>query len=215
MIALRVSIFVRYSVVAGDVGAAALGLEGEDVANQTQRMAASLARRHDVLDAVGEHHAADAIVVSDGRHREHRRQLGRDFALESASRAESLRARHVDGEHHRELALLDVALDVRPLHARRHVPIDAAHFVARLVLAHLGELHALPLEHRAILAGEQRVHEPARAQLEQLDLPQHFRRHRGAGMCAQPPWVAPAHRPRPARPAHRGLVRAYACGERA
>src|SRR6185437_4585516 len=71
-------------------------------------------------------------------------------------------------------ALLDVAFDVRPLHARRDVPVDAAHLVARLVLAHLGELHPLPLEHRAVLAGEERVDEPARSQLEQLDLAEHF-----------------------------------------
>ena len=159
------------------------GLERQDVANEAQRVAPPLARRHDVLDAIGEHQAAHAIVVANRRHRQHRRQLGRDFALEAASRAEPLGARHVDGEHHRQLALLDVALHVRPLHARRHVPVDAPHFVAGLVLAHLGELHSLPLEHRAVFAGEQRVHQAARAQLEQLDLTQDFRRHCGRAGC--------------------------------
>ena len=113
------------------------------------------------------------------------RELRRDLALEAPTRAESLRARHVDGEHHRELALLDVALDERALHARRDVPVDAAHLVARLILAHLGELHSLPLEHRAVLAGEERVHEPARAQLEQLDLAQHLGRHGRRAACGR------------------------------
>jgi len=135
-----------------------------------------------MLDAVGEHHTADAIVVPNRRHREHRGQLRSDFTLESTTCAEALGARHVDREHHGELALFDVAFDVRPLHARGDVPIDAPHFIARLVLAHLGELHPLPLERRAVLAGEQRVHESPRAKLEELHLPQDFRRHCGTRM---------------------------------
>ena len=94
--------------------------------------------------------------------------------LNRRTRAEPLRAREVDGEHDRELALLDVALHERPPHARRDVPVDRAHLVAGLVLAHLGELHPLPLEHGAVLAGEERVHEPARAELDELDLPEDF-----------------------------------------
>jgi hypothetical protein len=162
---------------AADVRAWRSGLEGEDVADQAQRMPPALSRRHHVLDRVGEHHTADAIVVPNRRHREHRGKLGRHLALEATARAESLRPRHVDGEHHRELALLDVPLHVGALHARRHVPIDAPHFVARLILAYLGELHSLPFEHRTVFAGEERVHEAARAQLEQPDLSQYLGRH--------------------------------------
>src|SRR4029450_12258703 len=110
----------------------------------------------------------------DGRHREHRGQLAGELALEPPARPEPLRAREVDGQHHRELTLLDVSLYEGTAHARRDVPVDGAHFVSRLVLAHLGELHPLPLEHGAVLAREERVHEPARLELQQLHLPEYL-----------------------------------------
>src|SRR5262249_24379156 len=106
-----------------------------------------------------------------------------ELALEAAMRAEALGAREIDDEHHRELALLDVALHVRAAHARRHVPIDAAYLVTGPILAHLGELHPLPFEHGAILAGEERVHEPARPELDQFPLAQDLGR-RVARRCA-------------------------------
>jgi hypothetical protein len=131
-----------------------------------------------VLDAVGEEHEPDPVVVAHRREREHRRQLDGQLALEPPRRAEPLRARQVDDEHHGELALLLVAPNERPAHARRHVPVDRPHLVAGLVLAHLGELHPLPLEHRAVLAREHRVDQPPRAQLDEPDLPQHLGRDR-------------------------------------
>ena len=115
-----------------------------------------------MLDAVAEQHEPDAVVVANRRHRQHGGQLRRHFTLEAPPRPEAFRSRHVDSEHHRELAFFDIPLDVRALHTHcRHIPVDAPHLVARLILADLGELHALPLEHGAVLAGEQRVHQPA------------------------------------------------------
>ena len=43
-----------------------------------------------------------------------------------------------------------------------------------LVRAHLGELHPLPAEHRAVLAREQRADQPAGAELDALDLLEDF-----------------------------------------
>ena len=159
----------------GDVGTAARGLEAEEISNEPQCVTTAFSRGYDVLDAVSEHQGADAIVVADSRHREHGGQLGCELALEPAACAESLGSGDIDSQHDRELALLDVAFHVRTLHAGCDVPIDAAHLVAGLILPHLGELHPLSLEDGAILAAEQRVNESARAQLEQLDLLQHFR----------------------------------------
>ena len=95
------------------------------------------------------------------------------------------RARAVHQQQHGELALLDVALDEETAHARGDVPVDGAHLVARLVFAHLGELHSLPLEHRVVLAGEAGVHQAARAQLDALDLAQDL--GRDAGVCRPEP----------------------------
>jgi hypothetical protein len=131
-----------------------------------------------VLDPVGEEQRPHAVVVPNGGHREHCGELGGELALETAPGAEAFRPGQVDGEHHGELALLDVPLDKRAPHARGDVPVDDPHLVARLVLADLGELHPLPLEDGPVLAREQRVHEAARAELDELHLSEHFRRHR-------------------------------------
>src|SRR5690606_30452973 len=80
-------------------------------------------------------------------------------------------------QHDRELALLDVLLHERLADARRHVPVDVAHVVARLVLPHLGELHALTTENGVVLATEDRRYEAARSQLDQPHLAQYFARH--------------------------------------
>ena len=61
---------------------------------------------------------------------QHRAQLGRQLALLRAGGAEAHRARDVDHQHHRELALLDEALDVGRAEARGDVPVDVAHLVA-------------------------------------------------------------------------------------
>src|ERR1700722_16435448 len=54
------------------------------------------------------------------------------------------------------------------IHPRRHVPVNRADFVARLVFAHLLEIHPLPLEHAMVLAAHCFGN---RARGAQLDLP--------------------------------------------
>ena len=88
--------------------------------------------------------------------------------------AEPGRARLVHQQHQGQLALLGEGLDVGAAQPGRDVPVDGAEVVARLVGAHLGELHPLPAEDRAVLAGEQRADEPAGAELDALDLLQDF-----------------------------------------
>ena len=161
---------------AGNVGAPARRLEREDVPDDAERVPTSLPWRHHVLRVVSEQQRTHPVVVAYGGHGEHRAQLARQLALEPPLRPEPLRAREIDRQHHGELALLDVTLHVGVAHARRHVPVDRAHLVAGLVLAHLRELHPLPLEYRVILPREEGVHETARADLEQLDLTQDLRR---------------------------------------
>src|SRR5690606_15202978 len=109
---------------------------------------------------------------------EHGGKLGHHLALETPLRSESLRAREIHRQHHGEFTLLDVALDERPSHPRGDVPVDRPYLVAGLVFAHLGELHPLPLEHRPVLAGEQRVDQAASPELDEAHLTKHLRRHR-------------------------------------
>src|SRR2546430_17611081 len=62
----------------------------------------------------------------------------------------------------------------RVAHPRRHVPVDRAEVVPLLVLAHLGELDALPPEHRPVFPCEEGADQGTGAQLDALDLPEHF-----------------------------------------
>src|SRR5687767_1123152 len=155
---------------AGDVGSAPDRLEGQDVTEYAKDMLASFPWGKNVLDPVSEQHDAHPVVVSHRRHREYRRELSRELALESPHRSEALRAGEIDSDHHCQLALFDVALHERAAHSRGHVPVDRANLVSGLILAYLGELHSLTLERAAVFAGEQRVDEAARAKLDELHL---------------------------------------------
>ena len=162
-----------------DRGAASDWRGRHEIANQAQRVFASLARGQCMFDPIGEHHQADTIVVAGGRERQHTGHLDGQFVLEMRAGAEARRARHVDHEHDGELSFFDIAFDERAPHAGRYVPVDRAHFIARLVLAYFGELHSLPFEERPVLAGEAGVDEPACAHLDAAHLSQHLGgRHR-------------------------------------
>src|SRR6266436_5977748 len=159
------------------VGSAPDRLEREEVANDSQHVTPSLSRRNDVLDAIREKKNANAVIVLNRRHRQYRGKLARQLALESSHCPESLRAREIDHQHHRQLALLDVALDEGPAHSGGNVPVDRPDLVARQILSYFRELHSLALEYRAVLPGENGVDKSACPQLDQLYLAQDLGRH--------------------------------------
>ena len=148
-------------------------LEGDQVADDPERVAAALPRRDHPLHLVGEEERADPVVLVRRRERQHRGDLDREPRL-GHRLAEPGRPRLVHHEHQGELPLLGEGLDVGAAEAGRDVPVDGAEVVAVLVGPHLGELHPLPSEDRAVLAGEQRADEPAGAELDGLDLLQDF-----------------------------------------
>ena len=160
------------------------GLEVEGVAHDARAWSHALPGRHEPLDAVGEEHRADPVVVRHRREGEQRGELGREVALGQVARAEVLGARDVDEQEDRQVALLDELLDVRDADAGRDVPVDGADVVAGRVLAHLGELHAAALEDRVVLAPEPRVDEAVGPDLDAVDLLERSRG--GAWGCAGP-----------------------------
>src|SRR6266496_584066 len=178
-----------------DVGSLPLWLERQEIADDAKDVLASFAWRKDVLNAVGEQHHADAVVVAHGGHGEHGSELTGKLALESLDRPEPFRPGEIDSEHDRELAFLDVPFDERPPHAGGDVPVDSTDFVSRLILTDFGELHPLSLEHAAVFTGEERVDEAAGTKLNELYLPQDLRRHTladcfatGVGGCRLRSW---------------------------
>ena len=58
---------------------------------------------------------------------------------------------------------------------RRHVPIDRANFVARLILAHVLEIHPATFEDAVVIAGEGGLDEPVGLDFERADFLQDFR----------------------------------------
>jgi hypothetical protein len=130
---------------------------------------------HEVLDALAGQHEADAVVVAHRGEPQDRAQLRRQLALLDRGRAEAHRARHVDDQHDRQLAFLDVALDVRRAEPGGDVPVDGADLVTGHVRADFLELDAPALEDALGLAGEQVLDEMSTPDLEPPDLGQEFR----------------------------------------
>ena len=138
----------------GDIGAAAIGVEVEHLAYDIENVLAALLRRDILLYAVREEYDTYLVVVLYGTESYRCGYLSHHVFLELTGGAEVERARHVDEQHHRELALLLKHLHVGPVEARSDVPVDVAHIVAELVFPHFRERHSAPLESRVILAGK-------------------------------------------------------------
>ena len=159
------------------VRAPALRFEKKDLANDTQHMPPALSWRNEFLDFVRKQDQTHFVVISDRRKSQDRGNLGGELAFRLRAGAEQARTTDIDNQHECQFPLFDEFLDERMIHSRRHVPIDRAHFVARLVLTDLLEVHALALEDAVILPGEGFAHKPIGAELDLADLLKNFARY--------------------------------------
>ena len=160
-------------------------LEGEQLADEPEHVAAPLGGREMMLDAIGEERRAHPVVVPCRGQGEHRGHLGAELALGTDQAAEPARGAEVHQEHHRELALLEVALDVGAPEPRGDVPVDGADVVARLILAHLGELHPAAPERARVLARHDVPDEVAGGDLDPPDLAGNLVRRHGTGTASK------------------------------
>ena len=105
---------------------------------------------------------ADAVAVPRQQPSQRRDEIDEDAPLQPLrlGRAEVDRRAQVEQEPRRDLAILDVLADVRRVHPGGDVPVDVADVVAVLVLAQVGEVHAVAVEQAPVVALEQAV-EPA------------------------------------------------------
>ena len=145
------------------------GPEADQLADNHQDVAAPLLGRDVLLHAVGEEDAAHLVVVLGGREGHDGGDFGQNVLFEEVGRPEHARGRDVDHEHHRQLALLLVDLDVGRARTRRDVPVDVAHVVAGTVLPHFGKRHAPSAESRVVLSGEDLVRQAACLDLDFAD----------------------------------------------
>jgi hypothetical protein len=140
---------------------------------------APIAGRQIQLDLGGEEDDAHAVIFLDRRERDQRPDLGQELPLLLAPRPVVSRAREVDQQRDRQLSLFDELLHEEALVevAGRDVPVDVADVVARGVRTHLGEGHALALEHRMIATGQLRVHRAPGGDLHAAHRAQHLGAH--------------------------------------
>ena len=138
-----------------------------------------------IFDAIGEEDRTDPVVVAGGRQGEHGGHLGAELALGANPAAEPARRAQVHHEEHRQLALLEIALDVRGAQARGHVPVDGAHVVARLILADLRELDPAATERAGVFAGDDVAHQVAGGDLDPPDLARGLLGRHGTGTASK------------------------------
>ena len=137
-----------------DVGAGPFGLEVEQFADNEEDVLAALLGRDKLLHFVAEEDDTHLVVVLDGREGYGGTDFGHHLALGNAHSTKILAAAHVHEKHHREFAFLLIDLDIGAVVARGDIPVDVAHVITVLVLAHLAESHTPALESRVVLAGE-------------------------------------------------------------
>src|SRR3989344_81684 len=114
----------------GQIRAAVLRPESENVMDDAQHMAAPLLWLDEVLDLVGEHQQADAIAIVDRRERQDGGYLGQQVRLGPLACAELRGGARIDQEDDRHFALFGEQLDVRAARPGRHVPVNPPHVVA-------------------------------------------------------------------------------------
>ena len=146
--------------------AATVARPGRDhLAHHAQDMLPALARGEPQAGLLAEQGQAHTILRLQRSEAHQRAELRRRLALGPLPAAEVHRAALVDDQVHHEFALFRIRLDEGLAGARGHVPIDAAHVVARLVGAHLLELESRAAEGAAIAARKRRAHHAVRADL--------------------------------------------------
>ncbi len=153
----------------------ALGLELQYLVDDVKDVLASFLRRDIFLNTVREEDDTYLVVVLYGRERQRSSNLSHEGALRLSCSTEVERPRHIDKEHHRELALFLKHFYVGMMEARRHIPVDVAHIVAKLILAHLSKGHTTPLEGRMVLSCKDILTQAARLDLNLPNLAENLR----------------------------------------
>ena len=135
-----------------EVGTVSAWLEEENFADDAEHVFAAFAWRDEFLDGIAEQDEAHLVVVANGGEGEHRCDFGGEFAFGLIARAEQTGPTHVDKQHQGEFAFFDEFFHEGMIHSGGHVPIDRAHFIARLIFTDLLEIHSLAFEHAVVSA---------------------------------------------------------------
>ena len=132
-------------------------------------MGAAFLRRNEKLHLIGKENEPDLVVIADRAEGEEAGDFRGQLAFRLLDAAEISRSADVDHQHDGQLAFLGEFFHERVAEARGHVPVDRANFVARLVFAHVFEIHPAPFEDAVVIASEGRLHETLGLDLERPD----------------------------------------------
>ena len=157
----------------------------EKLADHVKKVMAPLLGRDELLHPVREQDQADAVVVMERGHRKERCDVSCELALRNAPCPEPRARGDIDRDIDVELALLAILLDVRRVHARRHVPVNGADVIAGLVLTDFFEIEPRAAKHASVRPQEGLVGQDPRLDLDLLHHAQDLRRYRlplGPGM---------------------------------
>ena len=116
------------------------GLLSVNVVDEAEHLVAAAAGRNRKLAVVVVEDSADTVPVSREQARHQRHEVDHDRLLATLLRPEGHRGAQIEQEPGRDLPVLRVLAHVWHVHPRRHVPVDMADVVRRLVLPQLGEV---------------------------------------------------------------------------
>ena len=117
----------------------------EQIVDEAENLDPPAASRDRALDTAAVEDRADAVAVACQQPRERRHEIDEDAPLHALRLRgpEVDRRAQVEQEPRGDLAILDVLADVRRVHPGGDVPVDVADVVTVLVLAQIGEVHAV------------------------------------------------------------------------
>ncbi len=161
------------------------GRAREQIADDSEGVTSSLGGLDVQLDAIGEEDRADSVIIAGGGERKHGADFGGQLSLGATDRSEFSGRAPVHHEHHRQLPLFEIALYVRGAEPGGDIPVDGPHVITRLVLPHLGELHATSPERARVFSRHDVPHEVARGDLDSPHLARDFVGGHGTGTASK------------------------------
>ena len=148
--------------IAGAMGGGVM----QNIAHHAQHVALAFAGAHVFFHVIGEERESDFVIVALGDEGQRGGHFAGEFLFGLIATAEPSRRADVHQQHHRQLAFLHELFYKWLVQSRGDVPIDIAHLIARLIFAHLIEIHPLPTKYTAVLADHYIAHEPLGADFD-------------------------------------------------
>ena len=121
---------------------------------------------HDIDQLFLERGQPDTIALRLRQPSQRRHEKTRVVELGDRPAAKVHRARRIEREDHPGVGIGVVLLDVEPVGASVHAPIDTTQVIAGLIRAMLGEIQRRTFAQRSVLAVHEAIHDRARQQRE-------------------------------------------------